>query len=436
MKRVRTVNLILCAVVYLTVSLVQANAHGQFEAAVTCTSEPEASCFCLQCSPEPVECVDSRTMFEKCGLFEQWGIAIGGHLEQGITTNSRNPTNPAAGVGNFPATQMNFRNDEYMFNSLYLTIGRKTDTGGSGWDIGGNMDLMYGTNYIFLQSRGLETNRDLTNRWNSDTGSGVGGVGLMGLALPQLYLEVAHDDLTVQVGHFYLPLGYERQIPTENTFYSNSYGFTFSFETFQVLGLYADWKLNDKLQIGGGFHRGMGNWADNNNDLSGFGTATWLGDDGNQSLSFVFSIGNEADIGTETLYVQSLIFEQKISDRSSYVLHSDFGCQQNVLPGGETARWYNVVQELAYEINHCWSAGLRFEWFDDVNGFAVSPTPGPGVFYDLTLGLNYRPCDRLIVRPEVRWDWFDADTGVGPGPFGNGTERSQFMAAMDVIFSF
>jgi hypothetical protein len=134
--------------------------------------------------------------------------------------------------------------------------------------------------------------------------------------------------------------------------------------------------------------------------------------------------------------VQSLTLEQEIGDRWSYVIHSDFGFQRNVLAGGDSAYWYNVVQYVAYQINPCWTAGVRFEWFDDIDGFVVDPTPGPGVFCDLTLGLNYTPHDNLIIRPEVRWDWFDADTGVGPGPFGNGTERSQFMAAVDVILTF
>jgi hypothetical protein len=399
-----------------------AHAHAQCEA--------NAACDAPSCDPDPWK------LFGNCSRLEQWGIGINGHLEQGITTNSRNPTNPAAGVGNFPATQMNYRNDEYMFNSLYLTVERKTDTGDCSWDIGGHMDIMYGTNYQFLQSRGLETDRDFSNHWNSGSGSGFGGLGLMGLALPQLYLEAAYNDLTVQLGHFYLPVGYERQIATENTFYSNSYGFTFAFETFQVVGLYANWKPTDGIQIGGGFHRGMGNWVDNNNDLSGFGAVTLAADDGSRSLSFQFSLGNEADVGTQTLYVQSLTFEQEIGDRWSYLVHSNFGFQENVLPGNQTAYWYNVVQEVSYKMNTCWTAGVRFEWFDDMDGYFVAPTPGPGTFYDLTLGLKYTPSTNWIIRPEIRWDSFDADSGVGPGPFGNGTKRNQFMAASDVILTF
>ena len=44
------------------------------------------------------------------------------------------------------------------------------------WDIGGAVDVLYGTDYQFLQSRGLETHGDFTNNWNSDDGSGLNGV--------------------------------------------------------------------------------------------------------------------------------------------------------------------------------------------------------------------------------------------------------------------
>ncbi len=235
--RTRVLTLLLIAVAGLT------NADD------TCTQ------FCPDCGDAHAVCVGSVSspnsvddpwkLFDDGTLLDRWGIAVDGQLAQGVTTNSRNPTNPAPGTGNLPATSFNYRNDEYMLNSMYLTVGRKTDAGPSGWDIGGQIDLIYGTNYIFLQSRGLETRSDLSNRWSSNDGSGLGGVGLMGLAMPQLYMEVACNDLTFQLGHFYLPVGYERPIPTENFFYSNSYGFSFSFETVPVVGMYANWKTSD-----------------------------------------------------------------------------------------------------------------------------------------------------------------------------------------------
>lgn len=60
-----------------------------------------------------------------------------------------------------------------------------------------------------------------------------------------------------------------------------------------------------------------------------------------------------------------------------------------------------VHQELSQQLSDCGTLGLRFEWFDDVDGFIVNPTPGPGVYYDLTLGLNYKLNSNLIVRPEI-----------------------------------
>jgi hypothetical protein len=319
---------------------------------------------------------------------------------------------------------------------MLLRVTRKTDNGGCGWDIGGHMDLLYGTDYIFLQSRGLETEHDFSNRWNSSNGSGIDGNGLMGLALPQLYLEVAYDDLTFTLGHFYEPLGYERPVPTDNFYYSTSYGYNFSFETSQVTGAMVQWQANDQWSFTGGFHRGMLNWEDNNNDLNAFGGFTYLPAGKDASLQFLFDVGKENDAGTALRYLQSITFSTEIGDRWSYVIHSDLGMYQQAAAGGQTAYWYNVVQWLAYQINPCWTVGLRYEWFDDIDGAAVMPTPGPGVYHDITLGLNYKPNERVIIRPEMRWDWFDGDTGVGPGPFGNGTKRSQFMTAVDVIVTY
>jgi hypothetical protein len=180
----------------------------------------------------------------------------------------------------------------------------------------------------------------------------------------------------------------------------------------------------------------MLNWQDNNNDLNTFGGFTWISDDKSTSLTFLFDVGQENDAGTATRYLQSITLERQLGERWSHVIHSDFGSEQQAAPGGGTAYWYNVAQWLSYEINPRWTAGMRYEWFDDIDGVAVRPTPGPGVYQDISLGVNYQPNGHLLVRPEVRWDWFDADAGVPPGPFGNGTRRSQFMAAVDVIATF
>lgn len=90
----------------------------------------------------------------------------------------------------------------------YLTIDRPTNTACRGWDVGGKVDLLYGTDYVFLQARGFETRSDLSPKWNSGTGVGFDGVGLMGLAMPQFYAQVACHDASVKFGRFYHPAGF------------------------------------------------------------------------------------------------------------------------------------------------------------------------------------------------------------------------------------
>ena len=37
-----------------------------------------------------------------------------------------------------------------------------------------------------------------------------------------------------------------------------------------------------------------------------------------------------------------------------------------------TAEWYGINQYLFYKLNCCWTAGSRFEWFRDDDGFVVT----------------------------------------------------------------
>ena len=64
----------------------------------------------------------------------------------------------------------------------------------------------------------------------------------------------------------------------------------------------------------------------------------------------------------------------------------------------------------------------------------ASATPGgyAGNFYEISLGLNWTPHANLIVRPEVRYDWYDGVNAAGP-PFGDGTESSQWVYGLDAV---
>lgn len=88
---------------------------------------------------------------------------------------------------------------------------------------------------------------------------------------------------------------------------------------------------------------------------------------------------------------------------------------------------------IGYQFNDQLHGGVRYEWFNDDDGTRVIPTPGSGAWNAITTGGTYKVTPKLWLRPELRWDWFDADSGVGPGPFKNGTKRDQFLASFSVF---
>jgi hypothetical protein len=60
-----------------------------------------------------------------------------------------------------------------------------------------------------------------------------------------------------------------------------------------------------------------------------------------------------------------------------------------------------------------------------------------GPFQDVSLGLNYRPHPNVVLRPEVRWDWYDGlPNGAQQLPFDNYTRKDQFTFAIDLITTF
>jgi hypothetical protein len=112
---------------------------------------------------------------------------------------------------------------------------------------------------------------------------------------------------------------------------------------------------------------------------------------------------------------------------------------------------------LLYTINKCWAANLRAEWLRDDDGMRVAgPGNIPGIrawdgagyagnFYEITMGLNWRPTGNWLIRPEVRFDWYDGPDSFlsGPGtpgkpalPFGNGDSDTQTTVAVDAILTF
>jgi len=376
------------------------------------------------------------TLFgDNCAL-QCRGIEVGGWISQGFTWNPDNPANRFNGPVTF-----NDRSNEYQMNQAYLFAERAVDTGGCGWDIGGRVDALYGTDSRFTMATGLDDNiiMDRDARFYK-------------MAIPQMYAEVGYNDLSVKLGHFYTIIGYEVVTAPDNFFYSHAYTMQYG-EPFTHTGALASFAYDDNWSITGGITRGWDNWEDNNDDIDFLGGLTWTSCDGDTSVAWAMTTGAQDDAGNNNRYMQSVVVSHKLNCRTTYVLQSDYGHEDDAVtmqnigaaPTTGDAEWYGINQYLFYEINPCLTAGVRYEWFADDDGVRVAGLGTPrGIplnavashWQAVSCGLNYKWSPNVMIRPEARWDWVDPLVQVNDYPFDDFTDGSQFLLGTDVIVTF
>ncbi|MGC4003861.1 MAG: porin [Pirellulales bacterium] len=406
---------------------------------------------CSDCKECALECEDRCEPWRLFGCYNEnncRGINIRGWVNAGMMDN---PDNPASRF-NGPTTFYD-RDAEAQLSQLYLIAEKALDPEKCGWQIGGRIDVLYGTDYRFNISRGLTANNDFTAKANSSR--------FYGLDIPQAYVELGKENTSIKLGHFYTIIGYEVVTAPDNFFMTHAYTMQYG-EPFTHTGTLVTQKINDQLSLLGGVTTGWDNFNDVYNQLSFIGGATFTASDGNSKLAYAFSVGEEETTfatvtPTETRYIQSVVYSRKLTDRLDYVFQSDYGSQQNAGgAAGTTAEWYGVNQYLFYRINCCWSAGLRGEWFRDDAGFRVAPAGdyaalGPAVnnnpagaggfagdFYEVAAGVNWKPQSRpnLTVRGETRYDWYNGTAGVNGQPFNDGAKNEQFLYGLDFIYAY
>jgi hypothetical protein len=402
---------------------------------------------CEEAEAEEEECLP-------CRLFNQdncHGVKVYGWVNAGIFTNTRN----TASRYNGPVTFAD-RNDGQL-NQLYGVIEKSIDTEGCGWDFGGRFDVLYGSDWVYNTELGWEVNDGaaapgaILDGWNSNP--------YMGLVTPQAYGEVGYNNLSVKVGRFYTPIGYEVVTAPNNFFATHAYTMQYG-EPFSHSGALGTYKASDNWTFLGGIVNGWDRFDGPDDRASGIGGVIYTPDHEKYTLTLTGISGTEAGFSsglstTRNLY--SFVFNYNVSDKWNYVFQHDHGWQQDSIataPGGigpTDAEWYGINQYLFYTINDCWKAGIRGEWFRDDDGARVAGvrptddgdlgnefyTPGgyAGNFYEISLGLNWTPHANLIVRPEVRYDWFNGDSlnAIGGRPYGDGTDNSQWVYGLDAV---
>ena len=181
----------------------------------------------------------------------------------------------------------------------------------------------------------------------------------------------------------------------------------------------------------GGVTYGWDNFEDVYDDMSFLGGVTFTASDGNSKLAYAMHVGDEEQtFGTVTpndqRLVQSIVYSRTMTDRCRSWLQHDWGVQENAFGSGEDAEVVRpehlpVLQDqLLLDVRRCGSNGSATTTASALLRPATtrrwaSATTRPrraaskATSTRLRYGLNYKPSSNrnLILRPEVRYDWYD-----------------------------
>lgn len=392
---------------------------------------------------------DPKRLF---GNFKPLGTNFYGWMASGYAWNFDDPADRFNGPVTWPD-----RSNEFQLNEMYMVAERPTNTDGYGFDMGYRVDALYGTNSRFNTSAGLE---DRINKEHS----------FYGLALPNLYTEVALNNTKVKVGHFTSPVG-NFAVGTYNNFF-NVLPYTFQYgEPFTHTGFLATQKINDNVSLSGGMTRGWDNSGHFNPHLGVIGLLTVTGPSKgvwnyftswSQEPNFNGVQANGAPQFSPR-FLQTLVYQKALSENLTYVFQSDFGMQSRALADGRIAHWYGVNQYMYYtssaDSKVQW--GINGEWFRDEDGYRVGgflpnftnntnggPTATRGLplnrsgyagnFYRVMIGPRYAMTKNLLIRPSLVFDWFDGEARNAGGlrPYDDGSDNNQQMLATDAVLVF
>ncbi|MFM9966473.1 MAG: outer membrane beta-barrel protein [Planctomycetaceae bacterium] len=343
---------------------------------------------------------------DECGknILKDNGITIAGWVAAGYSTDP-----DGAFTGNGPFLNQREHNN-LNINQLYLYTAKVAD-GSKGWDWGYRADVIYGVDGNDTQSFGNRPGHfDFVNGWDH---------GIYEWAMPQLYGEVAKGNLSVKLGHFYTPIGYEVVTTPDNFFFSKQITF-YNSEPFTHTGALATYKVNDKLTMIGGWTLGWDTGFDQNMKGSNaiFG-ATYAASD-KTTLVYAAAVGEFGVRGNGA--INSFILSQKWTDKfitvhQFDVLDTNSGgnlADPTSLTAGDST---GLINYAFYQLTDKAKAGTRLEWYK-----------ADGVSYNtFTYGVNYQVTPNVVVRPEVRHNWAPAND-VSPW--------NEDIFGIDAIFKF
>lgn len=407
-------------------------------AASACAAPAPSTC----CPAETAGCCEPDAVFD-CGEKKGWdeftlmslfedecgnnALADKGYYLNGFTQFKYSNNPDGAFAGNSQTLDDRVEWDRFALNQQYFRFGKTaTTTECKNVDWGFGVDAIYGLDGNDAQAFGNPAGSyDFLNGWD---------YGSYEWALPQLYGEVAVDRHTAKIGHFYTLLGYE-VVPATGNFFTSAQLTFYNSEPFTHTGAIVATKINEKLTVHNGWVLGMDTGYDQLADGNAYHGGFIFNATDATSITFMTVTGDLGWRGNGS--INSLILSHKWTDKLQTVHQFDvLGTDLVVAPGvasdfavnGIAHDSIGQINYAFYEINDKLKAGVRQEWY---KADSVS-------YYTFTYGVNIKPTNNLLIRPEVRHMSSPANNGPYTGVAGDRVENlyNQTVFGVDAILTY
>ncbi|HKA06748.1 MAG TPA: outer membrane beta-barrel protein, partial [Gemmataceae bacterium] len=377
---------------------------------------------------------------------KQCNLSISGWIEGSYTCSP-------ADITNMPVV-WNDRPNQLILNQWWVRIASPIDTESKCPSCGFQVDFMYGTDYRYILQRGF---------WNDQLLNSKGTQNFYGFDMPQAFVNYYDPNLAagteIRLGKFFCPFGYESIEGPTTPLKSRSYAFNWA-PPFTHWGLMTLVNLDKQSQVMACLINGndvmIGDPAE---EWRGLFKYQWTSEDKKTTWAIGTSIGRgkfntgepfapatvalaNEPAGRNNINVFDFTASHDIDDKLTAAIELIYGYQYGVpanvvgglidtskAPGqAGVAHWGSIAKYLLYKFDDKTTGVLRLEAFDDFEG---QRTGFEGVYWAATAGLQYKPMDCLLVRPEIRYDYNDYSR-----PFDAGRRHGLFTATIDTIMKY
>ena len=312
--------------------------------------------------------------------------------------------------------------DTFVPNALRLGIEKLAAT--DKVDIGARFELLFGTDAQVTQAL-------------VDGGTfNLGDYGDLTEAYVTINVPTGGPDHFVQfkAGKMWTIMGYEviDDVLDPNLSVGNQFTYL---ENFTNVGVGADFKFGPKLDAQLRLINGWDVVQDNNTRKSLMGRVGW-----NPTSTFTLGVlgywgPEQTDNTDDTRQGVDVVATFKGLTKTTLVGQFDYGSEDGIGSDGGSATWWGIGGWLIRDLGATTQLALRGDYIDDKDGVRTSnvfgfPAASSRQFGSVAATLNWRILAKVLVRPELRYDFSSKDD------YGDFDASNNFAVGMGASYQF